>query len=709
MHSPPLLLVLASAALSPELENCLQGFNYQLSQDLEQLPATDTLCLLDLSSLSYEQAERFCRVLSQQLPQSGVFWLLEPEQQPPQDLTLVSDFIFRPLRVSEFQSRIRRLWQRLRAETAGQSISDQGFHQVFEKHHAMMMLIDPQSGQIVDANPAATRFYGYDRESLKKMQIQQINLLQDHEVNREMQRARQGVYNYFSFLHRLATGEVRTVEVHSTPLELSGKPILFSIIHDITQRRKAEEALRQSEEQYRQLFEIAPLGIGVADRTGQLLAFNDAMLQPGGYTREDILELGQVGKLYYDPVDREEILGRFLREGRITREEVRFRKRDGSPYESLLTLAPIRFGGQPCLLALVEDITERKQAERALQQSEALYRQIVETAEEGFWIIDEQNITRFVNQKMADMLGYETPEEVLGKSLFDFMDEEGLQISQQNLDRRRQGISEVHDFKLLTRAGQVLWTSMSTSPIHDVKGDYSGAMALVTDITERKRNEEQIQQALHEREILLREIHHRVKNNFQVVISLLNLQARKLSDRQAIEPLIETRNRIRSMALLHERIYQSNSLVDVDFSEYLQFLTRELYLPGPQQQATQLSFQLAPVLLTIDQAIPCGLLVNELLTNAFKYAFPPDWQAERKVEILLQKTQDTILLQIQDNGIGFPEDLQAEPPRSLGLQLIQQLIRQLDGDYELLSQGGTCWKIRFPLQQRSAYPPFSAN
>ncbi len=710
MVIPSILVLTMADDLAADLKACLEGLSVTLWKPGQALPG-EGLLLVDLGRDDLDWIKSTIRSLRGDA-ESNLRWpllmvLAEDMDEAPTSGQQPVELVWRPLRVSELRQRIVLLGERVSVyrEAAERFGVAAGFRRIFEDHHAMMLLLHPGSGRIVDANPAACRFYGYERDVIKSMRIQQINLLTDQEVTRELQRARQGVYNYFTFLHRLASGEVRTVEVHSTPVEIGGEALLFSIIHDITQRRKAEDALQQRETQYRLLFELAPVGIGLAQMDGKLLAFNDAILAPGGYLREDIEQLRSVTELYYQPEERHGLLEELQATGFVNRREVRFRRKDQSPYEALLTMAPIRFGGQTCILALVEDITERKQAERALKKSETLYRQIVETAEEGFWIVDVNNRTTFANQKMSDMLGCKTVEDVLGTSLFSYMDEEGLQICLDNLERRKNGVSEVHDFKLLTRQGQTLWTSMSTSPLYDEYGDYAGSMALVTDITARKRSEEKIQNALHEREILLREIHHRVKNNFQVIISLFNMQCRKLGQDPAAETLTEMRNRIRSMALIHEGFYQSESLAEVNFAEYLQYLTRELYTPGGQaHEQIKLVFALERVLLDIDQAIPCGLLVNELLTNAFKYAFGPNWRGERKVQVQLKQHDGQICLSVSDSGRGLAAEVNPDAPQTLGMQLIVQLIRQLDGRWDLQREPGTRWTIHFPCQMRHPEP-----
>lgn len=573
MDFPP-ILILTETAIADDISAALAGLRVMACPP-RQLPqiGTDAIVLVDLGRIGAAQAKDWIDRLRLLDPHLPVVLVLDSDSAPPEALLEPPlELLWRPLRPSEMHHRLRLLAGRTLRSSAAE-----GFRQVFERHHAMMLLINPASGQIVDANPAASRFYGHSRDALRRMRIQQINQLADAEVEQEIHKAHAEVANVFTFVHRLANGELRTVEVHSTPVEIEGQHLLFSILHDITSRRLAEEALRQSEEQYRQLFDLVPIGISVTSPDGRLLAFNEAMLQAGACKREDINSHSRAIDFYADPNQRPAVLERFRRDGFINRMEIHFRRLDGSTYPGLLTMAPIGFGGMPCMLVLIEDITERK------------------------------------------------------------------------------------------------------------------------------RKDERIQKALNEREVLLREIHHRVKNNFQVIISLLNMQSRKLQDTVAVEPLIEMRNRIRSMALIHERIYHTDSLADVDFGDYLQYLTRELFSPTILQgHQIRLVFHLEQVLLDIDQAIPCGLLVNELLTNAFKYAFPPDWQGSREVEVRLAEQQGMVLLEVSDTGIGLPEAIDPEQPQSLGMQLIRQLVRQLEGSWTLTRSGGTVWTIRFGVTDPSS-------
>jgi PAS domain S-box-containing protein len=224
---------------------------------------------------------------------------------------------------------------------------------------------------------------------------------------------------------------------------------------------------------------------------------------------------------------------------------------------------------------------------------------------------------------------------------------------------------------------------------------------LQRDIKERarKRSEEQIKASLREKEVLLKEIHHRVKNNMQVICSLLNLQSRYIKDNEALEFFDETRNRVKSMAIVHEQLYQSGDLARIDIAEYVQSLTTHLFAEyGVILAAINLDIEIKDVLLDVNTAIPCGLIINELITNSLKHAFPDGGSGEIKITMRTTK-QNHIELIVSDTGIGFPADLDFQNTDSLGLQIVCWLVDQLGGTIELDRARGTEFRITFANQE----------
>ena len=219
--------------------------------------------------------------------------------------------------------------------------------------------------------------------------------------------------------------------------------------------------------------------------------------------------------------------------------------------------------------------------------------------------------------------------------------------------------------------------------------------ALQAEIAERKRVEEQIKASLREKEVLLKEIHHRVKNNLQVVSSMLQLQSRSIKDEETAEMFQESRNRVRSMALVHERLYQSKDLARVDFARYIRNLASYLGRSyGVNTNVIQLKTNLHDVFLGVDTAIPCGLILNELVSNCLKHAFPDGREGEIRIELRSDGNGEFTLM-VSDNGVGLLEDLDFRNTESLGLQLVNTLVNQLEGTIELDRRGGTAFKITF--------------
>ncbi|OYE04157.1 hypothetical protein CDG79_14815 [Nostoc sp. 'Peltigera membranacea cyanobiont' 232] len=215
---------------------------------------------------------------------------------------------------------------------------------------------------------------------------------------------------------------------------------------------------------------------------------------------------------------------------------------------------------------------------------------------------------------------------------------------------------------------------------------------------ERKQAEEQIKASLQEKEVLLKEIHHRVKNNLQIISSLLNLQAEYLKDNQALEIFKDSQNRIESMALIHEKLYQSQDLARINFADYIQDLVTNLfYSYNVNSSAITLKMNVEEVFLVIDAAIPCGLMINELISNSLKYAFPQREPGEISIDFCSIEA-NLFLLTISDNGVGFAHDFDFQATESLGLRLVKGLTHQLQGNIDFINDNGVKYKIIFPAK-----------
>lgn len=223
-----------------------------------------------------------------------------------------------------------------------------------------------------------------------------------------------------------------------------------------------------------------------------------------------------------------------------------------------------------------------------------------------------------------------------------------------------------------------------------------GLRWLLRDITERKAVEDRLQASVQEKELLLREVYHRVKNNLQVISSLLSLQEHQLTDPGAVTVLRHARDRVRSMALVHEKLYRSADLSQVDFSEYLRELARELrHSHGLSAEQVTFEFHLDQVSLGIDVAIPCSMIVHELVSNALRHAFPDGRRGRIQVG-LGPGEPGWAVLRVADDGIGLPPEREARRTGSLGLQLVEMMVEQIGGRLEVARSGGSRFEVVFP-------------
>jgi two-component sensor histidine kinase len=262
----------------------------------------------------------------------------------------------------------------------------------------------------------------------------------------------------------------------------------------------------------------------------------------------------------------------------------------------------------------------------------------------------------------------------------------------------KEGSVKDEQILLKKRDGTFFIGSVSAVAVEDDEGNIKYYDGIIEDITERKRIEERIKKDLKDKEVLLKEIHHRVKNNLQVISSLLNLQAQNLDDEKTLAIFKESKDRIRSMALVHENLYKSPDLGIIDFAEYVKSLANGLfrsYTADPNKIVLHL--KIADVALSVDVAAPCGLIINELISNALKYAFPPSLKRKAKIEIALTiKKDNNIELVVKDNGVGIPENVDMGTVDSLGLFLVNILVKdQLGGSLEIVREEGTAFHIRF--------------
>ncbi|NJL44828.1 MAG: response regulator [Leptolyngbyaceae cyanobacterium SM2_3_12] len=332
----------------------------------------------------------------------------------------------------------------------------------------------------------------------------------------------------------------------------------------------------------------------------------------------------------------------------------------------------------------------------ALQESEECLRQLTENITSVFWLsnLDKSKLF-YVSSAFEDIWGlpctmlYQNPRLWLST-----IHAEDRSEVMEALSEQLQGTYD-QQYRILRSDGSLRWVRDRAFPIRDKTDQIYRIAGIVDDITERKEAEAVLQRSLQEKELLLKEIHHRVKNNLLVVSSLLELQANYLTDPQAIQYFEDSQHRIQSMALIHEKLYQSSNLAQIDLADYLDLLLTQLCNAfDARTRNIVATLDADSILLNLETITPCGLIVSELISNCFRHAFPPQ-QGGHLWVTAHQGPDQRITLQVRDDGLGLPADLDIGQTESLGLQLVSLLTQQLQGDIQVQRQGGTTFQLVF--------------
>lgn len=345
------------------------------------------------------------------------------------------------------------------------------------------------------------------------------------------------------------------------------------------------------------------------------------------------------------------------------------------------------------------DVTRGHENAAMPQMSDDAFRRVVEYAPSAMVLVDDQGMMVLVNEQTERLFGYPRAE-LIGRSVDMLVP---FATRAHHADFRHSFLSSPsprpmgggRDLFACRADGSEFPVEIGLNPMDTGNGVM--VLASIVDITERRRAQQVLEQALLEKTVLLNEVHHRVKNNLQVITSLLNLQANNADEPRVRDILNESQNRVRAMALTHQLLYERKDFSRMDLGDYLDRLAQLLrgtYRSGANGVELQLERPAQPVYLDLERAIPCGLMVNELVTNAFKHAFPE--QRRGDITITLYGDDQRLTLAVRDDGIGLPADFDFDAVKSLGLQLVPLLIDQLHGELQILPGGGAHYRITFP-------------
>lgn len=373
-------------------------------------------------------------------------------------------------------------------------------------------------------------------------------------------------------------------------------------------------------------------------------------------------------------------------------------KVNGKPYGVLAVqtyLRNIRYGLEELdimnfVSTQIGMVVGRKMAEDRLHESEKRYRGVFDGVREAIFIESTDGRILDVSESACKMFGY-SREEMLNLKVYDLVPPGTQAIKAEDLINNKEPGKPIEWVNIRSN-GEIFPVELSAR-IHEIGGE-PVVLVVVRDITNRKKSEEQLHKAIQEKEVLLRELHHRVKNNLQVMTSLLGLQSEMLKDKKAKEALRVTQMRVKSIALIHEELYQAKDLANVNFGEYLKLLIEnlsEVYNANPR---IQFHLDLNGTQLNVDTAVPLGMIVNELVTNSLKYAFPGNRRGNISIQLHPVEGSNYLMV-IEDDGVGIGNDFETKQHNSLGMQLVQILAQQLSGKVEIERGQGTRFNVTF--------------
>ncbi len=616
--------------------------------------------------------------------------------------------------------------------------SEKRFKNMFERHSAIMLLINPTTGEILDANESAINFYGYSKPELLSMNISKINVLSSYQVKKEHTRALLNQQNYFVFQHKIANGELRTVEVHSSPISIDNTQILFSIIHDITQRKQAEEELQKLSKAVEQ----SPAILVITNKKGIIEYVNPMFTKVTGYTAAEalgknpgILKSGNQSKQFYQH------LWETILNGKDWQGEMLNRKKDGTVYWESALISPVfdKKGRITHFMAIKEDITYRKQAEEVLKSSELRFKNIlqnVETVAVQGYTMDGTVI--YWNRASVDFYGY-TEEEAMGRNLLDLIIPLELKVTvRKEIETMKKTGKAIPASEItLKRKNGSLITVYSSHSYVKVPGKEPEFFCIDTDLTERKKAE----QTRHELEIanktarfkqnFLANMSHEIRTPLTGVLGMIEIMEHtSLNHDQrdylnTIKVSGENLREIINQVLDYSKIEAGKVSIQPRVFEFKTIpLSAESLFKNNVSTGVKLQNTIDPKIPTWIEADNARLsqVLNNLVSNAVK--FTSQGTITIQSSLIFSDTENgevVIKMEVRDTGKGIPDDMQTKlfvpfsqveaidtrnfEGTGLGLSISRQLVTMMDGEIGVTSKEGMGSTFWFTFPAKTAHKP----
>ncbi len=569
-----------------------------------------------------------------------------------------------------------------------------------------MIIAFDNDGKIIQFNHAASVEFGLTIEDAKELHASQF-LHNPKNFKAISESLNEAGYYAGEVTGVRSTGEafqmlISIAVLHGSEEEQKG----FVLVgRDVTDIHVAEMELRRSEERYRDILESASDLVFSINEKGHFTYANPSFYKTLGYTGEN-LETVHIN----DILGQDETNDDWADTITGSSQEIQFRSKLGQELR-VIGGGSKQINGNNELLGvrcIYLDVSEVRAHQKDARRKSAKLESIFNSSRYILmFTINRQLEVTSMNNNVQGMLnqqfGFETS---LGSPIITLLKNQTSPQRYKNqfqfFQRAFQGVQQQFELPLVDKNGDEVWYQMFVNPV-SYGDDHEELSCIAYEITDRKEIDQQIRSTLKEKEILLQEVHHRVKNNLQVISSMLNLQRRFIDDPKMLDILEESQNRISTMSFIHESLYQNSDFSSIGFAEYLKRLTQNLIHSYSRVSANvELTCVLDDVQINLKQAIPCGLIVNELVSNALKYAFPE--KRGGTIELRVEEKGQDIEIEVSDNGVGLPDDFDFETNESLGVYLVQALTDQLDGsllvdnnqsENPLEKESGASFLVRF--------------
>lgn len=562
-----------------------------------------------------------------------------------------------------------------------------------------MFVYDIDSLSILDANSFAIRRYGYSKEEFlhftmstlgKRVHFSDLDIADktNFDINpKELWR------------HNSKDGESWIVQISTQQFRHNGTPVKLAVVHEIDHLLNGRTPERIHFPRIDLVRTQMPFGLIEWNSELEIRDFSEKAEQIFGKNYEDVIGR-HASDLSVISIDLQAQLHNKLNQidesgGTYFTLESEFTDQQGKDviclwHNSIMTDDK---GKALNIYSLVEDITESAGREKELLRNEEMFEQLFRNSPLGIAMLDRNSRILQVNHSFEALFGY-TESEIRGEDLDELIvPEDGLNQARSFSDSK-----ETFSFttKRKTKSGELIDVYIYGVPVV-LDGETIAIYGIYMDVTEQINAENKVRQSLEEKEVLLAEIHHRVKNNLAVITGLLELQYHNLENEEAKSALRDSQMRINSMALIHEKLYQNETLSNIDFGVYIEELVNVIVKTHVRSDSKiSVDIETDAVDLPITKAIPCGLVINEIVTNSLKYAFTEEIEDPR-ISMSLTKEDNRAIIQISDNGVGLPKPFEEIGSNSLGTLLIKTLTSQLDADLNVNSVDGTSYHFSFEL------------